>query len=100
NWSGQSAGYFLARSRRGPYRSSHESDKSDMDGKAKYSFSSAGESEQAVRFDCAQSEVERTNRRAMVRIEEPRSHDCSAAEKVVVDPYLWLPRARNGVRGS
>ena len=59
-----------------------EGQKSDIEGSAKYSFSSPGESEQAVGFDCAQTERQRTDQRAMVRMEEPRCDDCSAAEKI------------------
>src|SRR5205085_6137142 len=69
NWRGQSAGYFLAKSRRGPYRSSQDWDKSDMEGKARYSASMWGASAQAVRLDCAHNADETTARRARVRME-------------------------------
>src|SRR2546427_124615 len=51
-----------------------------MEGKAAYSFSTSGDSEQVVGFDCAQTETQRAERTAMARMEEPRLDDCSAAE--------------------
>src|SRR5215813_2305760 len=46
----------LANSRRGPYRSSQDSERSDMEGNARYFFSTPGSREQAFQFDCAQTD--------------------------------------------
>jgi hypothetical protein len=58
-----------------------------MEGKARYSFSIAGESEQAVGFDCAQTELHRTDRRAMARMEGTSFDDCSAPDRLAALVY-------------
>src|SRR5258708_21521705 len=78
-----------------------------MEGKAAYSFSTSGDSEQAVGFDCAQTETQRAERTAMARMQEPRLDDCSAAEnwrsrrgRHATDIHHSWPKILSGISGQ